>query len=196
MRLRCVGIMTGLVGLVLSGCEDPGEIGPIEPPGAHIPKTTSPDSLAAEAQGETAAADRLAHPVATASVAYKPALPTAIGQTKTTEGGVTYQTLKEGTGPELKRGQRATFHYVGTLEKGNKVFDSTRTNNQPRSFLIGGDPLIKGWEEALPGMKVGEIRKFTVPPELGYQEKGKGTTIPPNATLVFEVELLNIDAEQ
>jgi FKBP-type peptidyl-prolyl cis-trans isomerase len=195
MRLRCMGIMTGFVGLVLSGCEEPGEIIPVSPPGANIQKI-SPDSLPAEAQGEAAAVSGNSLPALTSSVSSKPALPTAIGETKTTEGGIKYETLKEGTGAELKRGQRATLHSVGTLEQGNKVFDSTRTNNRPRSYLVGGDPLIKGWEEAIPGMKVGEIRKFTVPPELGYGDTGKAPAIPPNATLIFEVELLSIEAEQ
>jgi FKBP-type peptidyl-prolyl cis-trans isomerase FkpA len=195
MKLRSVGIMTGLVGLVLSGCEEPGEIIPVSPPGAAVIRT-SPDAGPAEAQGEAVDASRSSAPKLTSSVASKPALPTAIGETKTTEGGVKYETLKEGTGAELKRGQRATLHSVGTLAKSNKVFDSTRTTNQPRSYLLGGDPLIKGWEQTLPGMKVGEIRRFTVPPELGYGETGKTPAIPANATLIFEVELLSVDEEQ
>ena len=117
--------------------------------------------------------------------------PTANGETKTTKGGVKYETIKEGTGAELKSGQAATFHYVGTLEKG-EVFDSTRTTNKPAKFRIGVDPLIKGWEEAVPGMKVGEVRKLTIPPAMGYGERGKPPTIPPNATLIFEVELVDI----
>jgi FKBP-type peptidyl-prolyl cis-trans isomerase FkpA len=195
MSSRSVGIITGLALMVLSGCEDPGEIVPIAPPGATIPRN-SPDAGPAEAQGEYPATSEVSAPSMTSSVPYKSAPPTAIGETKTTEGGVKYQTLKEGTGAEYKRGQKGTFHYVGTLEKTNTVFDSTRTKNTPRSFRIGGDPLIKGWEEALPGMKVGEIRKLTVPPELAYRETGKKPAIPPNATLIFEVELLNIAAEE
>jgi FKBP-type peptidyl-prolyl cis-trans isomerase len=187
--------MTGLVGLVLSGCEDPGEIVPLTPPGAYIQRT-SPDQGPSEAQGEVVASNRTAQPAVSASVSYKPALSTAIGETKTTEGGVRYETLKEGTGAVLKRGQRSLLHYVGKLEKDNKVFDSTRTNNQPRSFLIGGDSLIRGWEEAIPGMKVGELRKFTIPPELAYGDTGKAPSIPPKATLVFEVELLSVEAEE
>ena len=120
-----------------------------------------------------------------------PAPPTAKGETKTTKGGVKYETLQEGTGPQLKSGQAATFHYVGSLEKG-KVFDTTRKSNEPRKFRIGIDPLIKGWEEAIPGMKVGEIRKMIIPPALGYGEEGKPPEIPPNATLIFEVELVEI----
>jgi FKBP-type peptidyl-prolyl cis-trans isomerase len=195
MRLRCAGIMTGFVGLVLSGCEEPGQIIPVAPPGANIPRT-SPDADAADALGETVPSTGTSQSALKSSVAYKPALPTAIGETKTTEGGVRYETLTQGTGAELKRGQRATLHYVGTLEKDGTVFDSSRDRKKPMSCLIGGDPLIKGWEEAIPGMKVGEIRKFTVPPVLGYGEKGQSPAIPPNATLVFEVELLSIQAEE
>jgi FKBP-type peptidyl-prolyl cis-trans isomerase len=195
MRSRCVRIMAGVALLVLSGCEDPGEIVPISPPGANIPRV-SPDAEPAEAQGEALPAGVSAPAVTSSSAAYKPAPPTAIGETKTTEGGVKYETLKEGTGPIYKRGQKGTFHYVGTLAKTNEVFDSTRTSNTPRSFRIGGDPLIRGWEEALPGMRVGETRKLIVPPELAYRETGRAPRIPPNATLIFEVELLNIAAEQ
>jgi FKBP-type peptidyl-prolyl cis-trans isomerase len=104
---------------------------------------------------------------------------------------VRYETIKQGTGTELKSGQAATIHYVGTIERGD-VFDTTRTNDQPRKFRIGIDPLIKGWEEGIPGMKVGEIRKLTIPPSMGYGEKGRVPTIPPNATLIFEVELVDI----
>ena len=114
MRSRCVEIMTGVALLVLSGCEDPGQIVPIAPPGANIPRV-SPDASPAEAQGEAVAGYRSASRRRVAAAAYKPAPPTAIGETKTTERGVKYETLKEGTGAELKRGQRATFHYVGKL---------------------------------------------------------------------------------
>jgi FKBP-type peptidyl-prolyl cis-trans isomerase len=196
MRSRCAGILTGLTFLVLSGCEEPGEIVPIAPPGANIPRV-SPDASPAEAQGEAVSPIGGSAPaVSSSTAAYKPAPPTAIGETKTTERGVKYETLKEGTGPEYKRGQQGTFHYEGKLAEGNKVFDTTRTTNSPRNFRIGGDKLIEGWEEALPGMKVGELRKLTIPPELAYKETGKPPAIPPNATLIFEVELLSIAAEE
>ena len=107
-----------------------------------------------------------------------------------------YETLKEGTGAVYRRGQRGTFHYEGRLEKDGTVFDTTRTTNSPRSFRIGGDSLIKGWEQGIPGMKVGELRKMIIPPELGYGKTGSPPRIPPDATLVFEVELLNIAAEE
>jgi FKBP-type peptidyl-prolyl cis-trans isomerase len=195
MRLRCVEFMTGFALLLLSGCEEPGQIVPIAPPGANIPKV-SPDKAPAEAQGETLAASGTTAPATKVSAAFKPAPPTAIGETLTTERGVKYQTLKEGTGAVLARGQRAKFHYEGRLQKDNTVFDSTRSRKDPMSARIGGDPLIQGWEEGIPGMKVGEIRKLIIPPELGYGERGSSPKIPPDATLVFEVELLSIDAEE
>ena len=119
----------------------------------------------------------------------KPAPPTAKGETKTTEGGVKYETLKEGTGPELKPGEKASVRYEGKLENGTSSTLPTRSRRS-----IGVRPLIKGWEEGIPGMKVGEVRKLTIPPELGYGAAGQGPKIPPNATLIFEVELLGITA--
>jgi FKBP-type peptidyl-prolyl cis-trans isomerase len=194
MRSPCVGIITGLALLAVSGCGDPGEIVPISPPGANIPRT-SPDETPAEAQGETLpTSESTAPPKVVSTPAFSPAPPTAIGETKTTEGGVKYQTLTEGTGPVYKWGQRGTFHYVGTLADGGREFDSSRARNKPMDFRIGGDPLIKGWEQALPGMKVGETRKLTIPPALGYQDQAK-PGIPANSTLVFEVELLGIAEE-
>jgi FKBP-type peptidyl-prolyl cis-trans isomerase len=195
MRPRFVEIMTGFSLLVLSGCDDPGPIVPIAPPGANVQRI-SPDDGPAEANGEAVTESSTPPTPTIAAAAHKPAPPTAIGETKTTEKGVKYETLKEGTGPELKRGQRASFHYEGRLEKDNSVFDSSRTKNTPLSCRIGGDPLIEGWEEALPGMKVGETRKLIIPPELGYKEQGRPPKIPPNATLIFEVELLNIAVEE
>jgi FKBP-type peptidyl-prolyl cis-trans isomerase len=195
MRSQCVGIITGLALLVVSGCGDPGEIVPISPPGANIPRN-SPDESPAEAQGETPpSSEATSSPKVVSTPNYKPAPPTAIGETRTTEGGVKYETLKEGTGPVYQWGQRGEFHYVGTLADTGAIFDSSRRNNSPAHFRIGGDPLIRGWEEGLPGMKVGELRKVTIPPALAYQDQAK-PGIPPNSTLVFEVELLSIAAEQ
>jgi FKBP-type peptidyl-prolyl cis-trans isomerase len=190
MRLWRAEILAGAFGLALLGCEDPGEIVPVTPPGAVVPRE-SPDKDPAQAQGEMVAPALKTEAGPAASVEFTPAPPTAKGQTKTTAHGVKYETLKEGTGAELKPGQAAQFHYVGKLENG-KVFDSSRDSGRPQIFTIGAGTLIKGWEEAMPGMKVGEIRKLTVPPALGYAERGHPPDIPPNATLIFEVELLKI----
>jgi FKBP-type peptidyl-prolyl cis-trans isomerase len=198
MKFWRTAIAGGLLGLGLCGCEDPGDLGPVAPPGAIIPRV-APETDPAQALGETAPSanaptattSSTSAPQKSAKVAnMKPAPPTAKGETKTTEGGVKYETLKEGTGPELQPGQKASMHYEGKLENGT-VFDSSRPRNAPLEAAIGVMPLIKGWEEAIPGMKVGEIRKLIIPPAMGYGEAGKGS-IPPNATLIFEVELLRI----
>ncbi len=107
--------------------------------------------------------------------------------------GVTVKTLKEGTGVASKNGDKLTVHYVGTLENGTK-FDSSRDGGEPFEFTLGAGQVIKGWEVGMMGMKVGEMRKLTIPPELGYGARGAGSAIPPNATLIFEVELLKISS--
>jgi FKBP-type peptidyl-prolyl cis-trans isomerase len=191
MKSWCVWLGSGMVvALAASGCEDPGAIVPTTPPGAVIPKT-SPDTEPAAAQGEMPAPIHKAQDRAELAAKFPPAPPTAKGEVKKTKGGVAYETIKEGIGAELAAGQRATFHYVGSLENG-EVFDSTRKRQQPMLFQIGVDLLIAGWGEAIPGMKVGEIRKLVIPPEMGYGAKGKPPTIPPNSTLHFEIELVGI----
>ena len=102
-----------------------------------------------------------------------------------------YETLKEGTGDELKPGPVALFHYEGKLENGT-IFDSSRHKGEPARFAIGTGRLIKGWEEAMPGMKVGETRKLFVPAAMGYGDQTEGGKIPPNSNLIFEVELVKI----
>lgn len=99
--------------------------------------------------------------------------------------------LKEGTGAEAKNGDELTVHYVGTLLDGTK-FDSSVDRNQPFSFTLGARQVIDGWEQGILGMKVGEKRKLTIPPDLAYGDEGSGP-IPPKATLIFEVELLEIN---
>jgi FKBP-type peptidyl-prolyl cis-trans isomerase len=191
MRSCCVWILGGLIGMSFVGCEDPGEIVPTTPPGASLPRV-SPDPDPAQAQGEMPAPSSTTAESAPLKVTeYASAPSTAKGETKMTAHGVKYETLKEGTGAELKPGQSGKFLYEGKLEDGT-VFDSTAAGKQPRIFRIGVGELTKGWEEAIPGMKAGETRKLTVPPELGYGKSGRPPKIPPNATLIFEVELVQI----
>jgi FKBP-type peptidyl-prolyl cis-trans isomerase FkpA len=190
MRLWLAGIAGGIVGLTVGGCEPPDDIIQTAPPGAIVTRT-DPAPEVAQAQGEMAAPEPGAANSPDPLKNFEAAEPTAKGETKTTKGGVKYETIKEGTGPALKAGQAAMFRYTGKLEKGD-VFDTTSTNNEPRKFRVGVDPLIRGWEEAVPGMKVGETRKLIIPPALGYQEAGKAPQIPPNATLIFEIELVEI----
>ncbi|MEL7313815.1 MAG: FKBP-type peptidyl-prolyl cis-trans isomerase [Cyanobacteria bacterium J06559_3] len=109
----------------------------------------------------------------------------------TTESGLQYEEIVEGTGALPQAGQRVTVHYTGTLEDGTK-FDSSRDRNRPFSFTIGVGQVIKGWDEGVATMRVGGQRKLIIPPELGYGARGAGGVIPPNATLLFDVELLRI----
>ncbi|MBU4274403.1 FKBP-type peptidyl-prolyl cis-trans isomerase [Patescibacteria group bacterium] len=106
--------------------------------------------------------------------------------------GMKVEILKEGSGVEAKVGDTVSVHYVGTLENGTK-FDSSISRGQPFSFTLGQNRVIQGWEKGVLEMKVGEKRKLTIPPELAYGNQGAGDVIPPNATLIFEVELLGIN---
>jgi len=99
--------------------------------------------------------------------------------------------LKVGTGAEAVAGKSVTVHYVGTLTTGDK-FDSSRDRNQGFSFTLGAGMVIKGWDQGVAGMKIGGLRKLTIPPELGYGAGGYPPVIPPNSTLIFEVELLKV----
>ncbi|MFY0571870.1 FKBP-type peptidyl-prolyl cis-trans isomerase [Archangium lansingense] len=99
--------------------------------------------------------------------------------------------VKVGTGTEAKSGKTVTVHYVGTLTNGSK-FDSSRDRGQGFTFRLGAGQVIQGWDMGVDGMKVGGVRKLTIPPELGYGAGGFPPVIPPNSTLVFEVELLDV----
>ena len=105
--------------------------------------------------------------------------------------GLRITDLEVGTGPEAVAGQTVVVHYRGTLENG-KQFDASYDRGKPFSFPLGRGQVIKGWDEGVQGMKVGGKRKLVIPPELGYGTRGAGGVIPPNATLIFEVELLDI----
>jgi len=116
--------------------------------------------------------------------------------TVTTASGLQYVDLKVGKGEVAKAGDHVSVHYTGWLQnpdgsKGRK-FDSSRDRNQPFQFVLGQQQVIKGWDEGVQGMKVGGERRLIIPPSLGYGERGAGGVIPPNATLIFDVELLAI----
>ncbi len=109
----------------------------------------------------------------------------------TTPSGLVYEDISVGEGDAAAAGQRVSVHYTGWLTDGTK-FDSSKDRNDPFDFPLGAGHVIRGWDEGVQGMQVGGVRKLTIPPALGYGARGAGGVIPPNATLVFEVELLKI----
>jgi FKBP-type peptidyl-prolyl cis-trans isomerase FkpA len=109
----------------------------------------------------------------------------------TTASGLIIDDITVGDGDEARAGQTVSVHYTGWLTDGSK-FDSSKDRNDPFEFALAARHVIAGWDEGVQGMKVGGTRKLTIPPNLGYGARGAGGVIPPNATLVFEVELLAI----
>jgi FKBP-type peptidyl-prolyl cis-trans isomerase len=113
------------------------------------------------------------------------------GQPTTTASGLQYWDIVVGTGATAAAGNTVKVHYTGFLTTGAK-FDSSRDRGEPFSFPLGARQVIKGWDEGVAGMKVGGQRQLRIPPELGYGATGAGGVIPPNATLIFDVELLEV----
>jgi peptidylprolyl isomerase len=111
------------------------------------------------------------------------------GQSITTPSGLKVEVIKEGTGPQAQSGQTVVVHYTGTLLDGTK-FDSSRDRGQPFKFRLGAGQVIKGWDEGVSMLKVGSQAKLTIPSDLAYGSRGAGGVIPPNAPLIFDVELL------
>jgi len=114
---------------------------------------------------------------------------TEAGRNLTTPSGLKVDILQEGNGPVPQKGQTVVVHYTGTLENGKK-FDSSRDRGEPFSFVLGAGQVIRGWDEGLALMNVGIRARLTIPPQLGYGSGGAGNVIPPNATLIFDVELV------
>jgi FKBP-type peptidyl-prolyl cis-trans isomerase len=196
MRLRINSLLIAVSALgLLAGCEEPKEIVPVAPPGFEMVRQPTVQSQPAQALGEQPAAALATPPTAPKSkvelkiIANSP--PTPIGQPTTTASGLTYETLKEGDGATAKSGDSVLMHYTGTLADGKK-FDSSLDRGTPLPVTLGTGSVIPGWDEGIPGMKLGEKRRLTIPPKLAYGERGKGG-IPANSTLTFEVELVKID---
>jgi len=124
-------------------------------------------------------------------VIFSPLLLSAEEAPTQTASGLKYVVLKNGDGVSPEKGQRVLVHYTGWLTDGTK-FDSSVDRGEPFAFRVGIGQVIRGWDEGVLSMKVGEKRKFTIPAKLAYGARGAGGLIPPNATLVFEVELLDL----
>jgi peptidylprolyl isomerase len=128
---------------------------------------------------------------AATTVAVKPDPPSEKETMITTDSGLQYVDLVEGAGAVPATGETVVVHYTGTLEDGTQ-FDSSRDRNRPFQFKLGAGQVIKGWDEGIASMKVGGRRKLVIPSKLAYGERGAGGVIPPNATLIFDVELLKV----
>ena len=111
------------------------------------------------------------------------------------ESGLQLVDAECGTGEEATGGMAVTVHYTGRLENG-VVFDSSRERDHPYEFLLGAGQVMSGWDEGVVGMRTGGVRRLTIPPELGYGESGFQPRIPPDATLIFEVELLDVTSPE
>jgi FKBP-type peptidyl-prolyl cis-trans isomerase len=135
-----------------------------------------------------------------AACSEKPAAPTAPPGAATAEASqMQIVELKPGTGPAIAAGQKAVVEYTGWLyetaaaDKKGKEFDSSKNGGQSFRFTVGAGQVIKGWDQGVLGMKVGEKRRLTIPADLGYGDVGAGGVIPPGATLIFEVDLVGIE---
>lgn len=124
-------------------------------------------------------------------VVQPPAAPAPVAQYLSTPSGLQYAVLREGSGETARAGNMVAVHYTGWLESG-AMFDSSIPRGEPIEFMLGNRQVIAGWDEGVQGMKVGEKRQFRIPAQLGYGARGAGGVIPPNATLIFDTELVSI----
>ncbi len=170
-----------IVGLLTAGCDQPKAVASGD---AATMNKTEPAAAPTTADGKPVAGPP-------APPADSPSEIAKMGPTtKKLESGLEIEDLKVGSGDEAKTGTTVKVHYTGWLTDGKK-FDSSVDRNEPFEFSLPGQ-VIQGWNDGVPGMKVGGKRKLTIPPNLGYGAQGAGGVIPPNATLVFEVDLLEV----
>lgn len=183
---RWQGLLCGVLGLALAGCEEPAQIVEATPPGGVVDRL--PESEKGD-KGPQALGEQVVMKNRPSSEALPPAKPTEKGETVTLPSGLKYETLHPGTGDEVKSGQTVVMTYVGKLDDGT-VFDQ-KSAQDPFQTTIGKGFVIRGWDQGVVGMRVGEQRKLIIPAELAYGQTGKGK-IPPNSRLTFEVEVLKI----
>jgi FKBP-type peptidyl-prolyl cis-trans isomerase FkpA len=166
--------------VAVAGCQEreTGGSAPAATAGASTSSTTTTTTTTTSTAGGT-------------SVTATTEAPAAASQEVTMPSGLKYQDLVVGTGAEATAGKTVSVHYTGWLTDGTK-FDSSLDRGQPFPFQLGAGSVIRGWDEGVAGMKVGGKRKLTIPPALGYGERGYPGAIPPNATLVFDVQLLDV----
>ena len=192
-RSRCGWIASlGLLCSVLCGCEEPPQIISASPPGVETPPPLpASEKDAAQALGETVVhRQQTPNPVKVDPIPQ--AAPTAKGEVKTTDSGVKYETITPGEGMPARAGLKVKVLYKGSLTNG-EVFDSKLDKSDPFEFGIGISQVIKGWHEGIAGMRVGEHRKLTIPPSAGYGAAGRPPKIPPDSTLIFEIDLLSVE---
>jgi FKBP-type peptidyl-prolyl cis-trans isomerase len=172
--------------LALAACQPAPELDPGSPGSPGSPASSPGPGPAADDPGATGNTPPAGSTLTETLASRNPAT-----TRRTTPSGLQIEVLAKGSGSAAAPEHTVVVHYTGTLTDGTK-FDSSVDRGEPFEFLLGAGRVIKGWDEGVAGMKVGEKRRLVIPPSLGYGEAGAGDAIPPNATLIFEVELLGI----
>lgn len=174
MRHRPSGVLTSIAVVVLAACG-----------GQDTPEEAAEQDTPVETGSTTAPASA---PIATE---YAPDLNVNLDEMERTASGLYLRDLSAGEGEPAAEGDTVVVHYTGWLPDGTQ-FDSSRGRGEPFSFVLGEGRVIRGWEEGVVGLREGGLRRLVIPPDLGYGPIGAGDVIPPDATLVFEVELLEV----